>query len=83
MAPRPSNYDRLVSAESNQAGDLEAHRRRLDEVEEALAHLESGDYGRCVSCGRDIPEERLSSDPLVRLCLSCAFARREENRGGA
>jgi RNA polymerase-binding transcription factor DksA len=48
----------------------------LEEVEHALAKLDSGDYGTCESCGQPIPEARLEAKPAARLCISCASARR-------
>ena len=51
---------------------LEQARRRLDDVEAALAHRESGDYGICESCGRPIAPERLAARPAARTCIDCA-----------
>jgi len=48
----------------------------LEEVEHALAKLDSGEYGSCESCGQPIPEARLEAKPAARLCISCASARR-------
>jgi RNA polymerase-binding transcription factor DksA len=48
----------------------------LDDVEHALAKLDSGEYGTCESCGQPIPEARLEAKPAARLCISCASARR-------
>jgi RNA polymerase-binding transcription factor DksA len=48
----------------------------LSEVDRALAKLDSGDYGRCETCGQTIPEARLEAKPAARLCISCASARR-------
>lgn len=41
----------------------------LGEVDAALARFEAGTYGQCDSCHEPIEEDRLSADPLVRLCL--------------
>ena len=46
--------------------------RLLDAVEEALATLDEGTYGRCTTCGSAIEPARLGADPLVRECGSCA-----------
>ncbi len=40
----------------------------LGEVEEALARLESGGYGRCEECGEIVEAAALDADPLVRHC---------------
>lgn len=45
--------------------------RTIDEIDAALARIEAGTYGRCVSCGTDIPEERLEFRPFAAGCVSC------------
>ncbi|NLD76841.1 MAG: DnaK-like suppressor protein [Acidimicrobiales bacterium] len=51
--------------------------RRIDLLDDALARLAAGSYGRCAVCGRPIPEARLAAIPGVETCVSCAA------RGGA
>ena len=51
---------------------LAAARGRLDEVEQALAQVSSGRYGRCLACGEPIGVERLAARPVTRTCISCA-----------
>ncbi len=51
---------------------LEQARRRLADVEAALAHREAGDYGICETCGRPIAPERLAARPAARTCIDCA-----------
>jgi len=43
----------------------------LHEVDAALERISKGTYGRCESCGADIPSERLDARPVARLCVSC------------
>jgi DnaK suppressor protein len=43
----------------------------LDAIDEALARLDSGSYGTCVSCGDAIPIERLSAIPEAARCVGC------------
>lgn len=43
----------------------------LHEIDAAIGRLESGGYGVCVSCGCDIPEERLLATPTVQTCIPC------------
>jgi DnaK suppressor protein len=45
--------------------------RTIDEVDAALARIEAGTYGRCISCGIDIPGERLQSRPFAASCVPC------------
>ena len=51
---------------------LDQARRRLDDVEAALARRETGGYGICESCGRPIAPERLAARPAARTCIDCA-----------
>ena len=51
---------------------LDQARRRLADVEAALARREAGDYGVCESCGRPIAPERLAARPAARTCIDCA-----------
>jgi RNA polymerase-binding transcription factor DksA len=46
--------------------------RELDQIRDAVARLEAGDYGVCVVCGTDIPVERLEVRPFTDHCVSCA-----------
>ena len=60
-----------------QAMSQETGRRRrqhLVEIDAALTRIESGEYGDCFECGELIHPGRLSADPAVRLCISCAEA---------
>jgi DnaK suppressor protein len=51
---------------------LEQARRRLADVDDALARAAAGDYGRCAECGRQIAAERLAARPQARTCIDCA-----------
>jgi DnaK suppressor protein len=41
----------------------------LRQVEEALARIENGTYGKCLDCGREIETARLEAVPWARYCL--------------
>jgi RNA polymerase-binding protein DksA len=55
------------------AGSL---RETLQEINDALAKMEAGTYGRCESCGQQIPEPRLEAKPAAKFCIDCASKRR-------
>lgn len=64
-----------IDALQGQAMAQEAERRRkieLKKIDAALARIEAGDYGYCVTCGEEISEARLKSDPAVASCIDCA-----------
>jgi ribosome-binding protein aMBF1 (putative translation factor) len=52
----------------------------LAKVEEALARIEEGTYGRCELCGREIDAERLEAVPWTTLCRECK--EKKERREG-
>jgi RNA polymerase-binding transcription factor DksA len=60
-------YDRELDE-----GLEEDARERLRQVEEALARIESGEYGSCRICGKAIPVERLEAVPWTTLCIDDA-----------
>ena len=55
---------------------LDQARRRLADVEAALARRGAGDYGTCETCGRPIAPERLAARPAARTCIGCAAGNR-------
>ncbi|HEX4807936.1 MAG TPA: SpoIIE family protein phosphatase [Bryobacteraceae bacterium] len=55
-----------ASCHVDDAGRL---RLLLEEVDSALARIDSGSYGICESCHDAIECDRLITDPLVRFCL--------------
>ncbi len=64
-----------MDAMQGQAMALETARRRqaeLTRIDAALARMESGDYGYCVSCDEEISQKRLALDPAVPTCIHCA-----------
>ena len=40
-------------------------------VEQALARISEGSYGRCEQCGQPIPLERLQARPQAIRCIGC------------
>ncbi len=46
-------------------------RRLIGKIEDALARLETGTFGRCASCGGPIPPARLRARPVTDLCVGC------------
>lgn len=64
-ATEVSEYDKKLSLEAN-------FETRLKEVNEALARIKNGDYGKCKKCGVDIADERLKANPTADDCIKCA-----------
>ena len=51
---------------------LETEEQRLEEIAAALQRIESGTFGRCEECQKEISKERLRVIPYARLCIVCA-----------
>lgn len=51
--------------------DIDAVDALLDEVEQSLARLDAGTYGRCGECGELIDDARLAELPTARTCGTC------------
>lgn len=54
-------------------------RRRLDELELALKHMDAGTFGVCQSCSNPIPLKRLERMPGATLCVSCKEKQEKES----
>jgi RNA polymerase-binding protein DksA len=54
----------------------------LEEIDEALDRIKGGEYGRCESCGVDIPDARLEVLPNARLCIMCQENLEKTGGGG-
>jgi len=55
----------------------EADSVKIDQIEEALRLVRSGDYGTCQRCDEDISRRRLKAIPFATLCIEC---KEEEER---
>src|SRR3954453_8207690 len=49
---------------------LDAARRRLADLDDALDRLAAGTYGRCERCGHPVPPARLEARPSARTCIT-------------
>ena len=59
-------------------GSQELKRLRL--IDSALARIENGHYGVCMSCSKKIPRERLEAIPYAFLCVECKSSEERRNR---
>lgn len=46
-------------------------RQLLQMVEGALARIREGNFGECISCGKEINPKRLEAVPWTRHCIEC------------
>jgi DnaK suppressor protein len=71
-----ADYDQHPADEGTETHDQELDETRdllladeAERVELALKRLRSGDYGKCIDCGKDIPAERLEAIPESVRCI--------------
>ena len=72
--------DAVESAEADIQEDLEfalvqMKSETLNKINDALARLETGNYGNCFDCGDEIAEKRLRALPFAVRCKDCEEAR--------
>ncbi len=64
--------DRMVNLEGRDTllrhNNADFH--ELTEVRAALERLDSGTFGKCLDCGRDIPSARLAAIPWTGYCIT-------------
>jgi DnaK suppressor protein len=49
----------------------ESANTEIRQIDEALARIQDGSYGKCEYCDKMIPEGRLEAIPYARLCIPC------------
>jgi len=57
----------ITSFEDRSAIEFELE-KRLNEIDAALARIESGAYGKCIVCNNDIEAQRLEVNPAATTC---------------
>lgn len=53
----------------------------LAQIDDALARLDEGTYGKCARCGGEIGAQRLEVVPFTPFCRRCAELGNEADRG--
>ena len=67
------NYDQEFTL-----GLIENDQATLEQINDALARIRAGTFGRCEECNAPIAKPRLQALPYTRHCIECA--RRLESR---
>jgi DnaK suppressor protein len=49
-----------------------AARNEIEQIKQAIARIDRGEYGICECCGEPIATERLKAVPYSNLCIKCA-----------
>jgi DnaK suppressor protein len=73
VANYPDPVDRASQEEAFNLKLRERDRERklLKKIDEALARIQSGDYGYCDECGAEIGVRRLEARPTATQCIEC------------
>ena len=69
----PDPNDRATQEEefSLELRTRDRERKLLKKINEAMALIESGDYGYCEACGIEIGLPRMLARPTATLCIDC------------
>jgi DnaK suppressor protein len=73
--PLEKDFAELATqSENNEVLDYlgNAARAERDRVQQAIARIDSGEYGICELCGEPIKKERLQAVPYSSMCIKCA-----------
>jgi RNA polymerase-binding transcription factor DksA len=65
------DVDSLLEREIAEASVAHA-RDAIEDIDDAIASMDTGMYGVCESCGTPIPLERLEAVPRARCCVTCS-----------
>ena len=71
---RISRMDAINNKSVNEAA-LRTAREKLKGLQEALENINKPDFGLCMSCGGDIPIQRMMIMPESKKCVKCATRR--------
>jgi DnaK suppressor protein len=72
-ANHPDPNDR-ASQETDMSLELRSRdreRKLIKKIDEAIAKIDSNDYGFCETCGVEIGVQRLEARPTATLCIDC------------
>ncbi len=73
----PDDFPDAIDSASSESGLAfvgrlrERERGLLQKIEAALAKINVGTFGTCISCGEDIGLQRLRARPVAELCIDC------------
>jgi len=60
------SYDREFSLSM-----ASVEQKAVYEIDEALKRIDEGDYGLCLTCGKQIAKNRLKAVPFAKYCIAC------------
>ena len=72
---------RTTAEVETHAGLIARAEEKLRDLDEAVARLDAGKYGRCLDCGEVIPIKRLMAIPFAAYCIDCQQKRNRAKSG--
>lgn len=66
-----SDAPAVTAERTERLGVILTLKKRLDSVDLALSRVETGDYGDCMRCGKQINAARLEFRPESVYCVTC------------
>ena len=72
--PEKDSAEQALERENDEVLDslANAAREELVQIKQALARMESDEYGYCTKCGAEINPARLDAIPYAERCIKCA-----------
>ena len=73
----PDDFPDEIDSASSESGLAfvgrlrERERMLIQKIDAALAKIDAGTFGTCISCGEDIGIKRLRARPVADLCIDC------------
>jgi len=66
--------EQATETENDQVLDALGNAARTErlKVRQAIARIDRGEYGQCISCGEAIGKKRLQALPFAEKCMRCA-----------
>lgn len=65
------SHAQTMSERDNEFAMNEHETAELAQLDDALARIQIGEYGTCMDCGVNIPEQRLQAAPQALRCITC------------
>ncbi len=74
QTPDPDSEEQAIGRENDEIleGLDDSSRKEIALLQAALARIDAGTYGRCITCGEDIAPQRLEALPYATTCIKCA-----------
>ncbi len=80
--PDPTDRASLESDRNFELRIRDRERKLANKIREALARIDSGEFGLCESCGEEIGEGRLKARPVATLCIECKTEQERQEKIG-